>query len=230
MKLGGTSKDPFIIYRKDVIKDSNVYKFLKYFEAEKTGEKIYELPNKLLSSSELNSLICDENGLPYTGNILSNPYDFYFYSPQKVRDIKIIRDGILVKTLYEVKYAQDGILLVFWQKSLSTIEIGDRLVAVEKGGNTANFPNDYYINLHSLTVKLDQNRTVVSIKKETTLAIIALICFLLIITTMSIVIYSNNSKSDDHYSIEADSTILVDTAEVIAKPDTTGIVGVDTLQ
>jgi hypothetical protein len=222
MKLGGTSKDPFIIYRADVIEDANVYKFLKYFEAEKTGDRLYELPNKLLTSSDLNSLICDENELPYTGTIFSNPYDFYIYSPQKVRNVKFIKDGNKVDELFEVRYVYHGLILVIWQKNLYNIELGDRLVAFEHNLNTPIKQREFYLVIHRITIKIDEDNVITTIKVDNLLRNFGIFAVLIVATIIGISIYLN-SQSNQTQSAE----VYADTVSV--EIDTTMSVG-DTLQ
>lgn len=163
MKMGGTADNPFIIYDKNVISDGNVLKYLKMFEAEKRGEKIFLLPNITILESEVNKKIFDENGKPYHGETTSSPYKYYKY-PYKVEDIKIVRSGIVVEKYYDVKYLYSGVdeTIVIRQKDLDVISLGDKIV-LEKSFPGLNNVIETKLNLDNTVFYLDENYSIIEI-------------------------------------------------------------------
>jgi len=170
MKLGGTSYNPFIIYRQEKIENGNVLKFLQLLNAKNRGEKVYELPGCIISESDLSNTIRDENRNIYNGYIYSLPYSCSNYT-LSVRNVKEVRNGSICKDFYEVRYPAynhnfDYILI--YQKSLSEIQIGDKLI----GCGPISRPNftlpEYFIPEHSLFVQFDHKNEVISLKKNKT--------------------------------------------------------------
>ncbi len=199
MKLGGTSDNPFIIYRQEKIENGNVLKFLQLLNAKNRGEKVYELPGSIISESEIDDIIRDENGNVYNGYIYSLPYTSNNYT-LSIRNVKNIKNGLKKEEFYEVKYPAynhnfDYILII--QKALSEIQIGDKLI----GCGPISRPNftltEYFIPEHNCFVQFDHTNKIISLKKsrnfEGVILILFVAAFLLFI--LIIIIKLSNSSS-----------------------------------
>jgi hypothetical protein len=179
MKLGGTSDNPFIIYRQEKIENGNVLKFLQLLNAKNRGETVYELPGCIISESDLNDTIKDENYNIYNGYIYSLPYSYNNYT-LSVRNVKDIRNGSILEEFYEVKYIAynhnfDYILI--FQKSLSEIQIGDMLIGCGPIARPNLTLSEYYLQEHKCFVQFNHKNEIISLKKSKTAEGVILVVF-----------------------------------------------------
>lgn len=168
MKLGGTSDNPFIIYRQEKIENGNVLKFLQLLNAKNRGEIVYELPGCIISESDLDGIIKDEDGNVFNGMIYSMPYNHYLYN-FKVRDVKKVKKGIVWEEYYEVKYPAYNLpydYIIILQSDISTIQIGDKFVGVGPISNDEIKITELYIPVHNYIAQIDNYNEVVSLKKD----------------------------------------------------------------
>lgn len=188
MKMGGTIDNPFIIYDKNIIKDGNVFKFLKIFDAEKRNQRIFTLPNTIILESDVHNKIFDENGNPYNGIITSSPYSYYKY-PHKVEDIKNVDSGIVIESYFDVKYIYSQsydleYLVVIRQKDIEKIEVGDKII-LNKSFKSFNSKFKASIVLGNKTLFFDEDYVLTNIKSNSDwkvyLSLIFFVAFLLFI-------------------------------------------------
>lgn len=191
MKLGGTANNPFIIYRQEKIENGNVLKFLQLLNAKNRGEKVYELPNSVISESDLDGFIKDENGELFTGVIFSLPYNHNLYN-HRVRNVKSVSNGIIKEEFYEVKYLAhnhsfDYILIM--QKSLSVIQIGDKLVYWGPPFDPSKKITEIFIPVHNYIAQLDEGKRIVSLKKDPLTKYILIFAAILLVSVVAILLY-----------------------------------------
>jgi hypothetical protein len=168
MKLGGTANNPFIIYRQEKIENGNVLKFLQLLNAKNRGEKVYELPGSIISESDLNEIIKDENGNVFNGLIYSQPFNHYLYS-HRVRNVKKVKNGIIWEEFYEVKYPAYNITydyIIILQSDISTIQIGDKLIGVGPISRDEIKLSETFIPVHNYIAQFDDYNCIISLKKD----------------------------------------------------------------
>ena len=181
MKLGGTVENPFIIYRQEKIEDGNVLKFLQLLNAKNRGEKVYELPDSVISESDLDGIIKDENGNVFNGMIYSMPYNHYLYN-HRVRNVKKVKNGVVWEEFYEIKYPAYNLtydFIIILQSDISIIQIGDKLVGVGPISRDEIKLNETFIPVHNYIAQFDDNNYIVSLRKDTTHIKMVLILVLL---------------------------------------------------
>ncbi|MEY4986720.1 MAG: hypothetical protein RL567_499 [Bacteroidota bacterium] len=183
MKLGGTANNPFIIYRQEKIENGNVLKFLQLLNVKNRGEKVYELPGSIISESDLNEIIKDENGNVFNGLIYSLPFNHYLYS-HRVRNVKKVKNGIVWEEFHEVKYpaynnTYDYIIIL--QSDISTIQIGDKLIGVGPISRNEIKISETFIPVHNYIAQFDDKNYIVSLRKDNTLLKVFSIIILLIV-------------------------------------------------
>jgi hypothetical protein len=212
MKLGGTVDNPFIIYRQEKIVDGNVLKFLQLLNAKNRGEKVYELPDSVISESDLDGIIKDENGNLFNGMIYSLPYNHYLYS-HSVRNVKSVSNGKITEELFEVKYPNYNDkydYLIILQKDISIIQIGDKFVGVGPVSREEIKLNEIHIPVHNYTAQIDSNNRIIALKKVNLVRNAIIISFAFLASIIGFTEYLKIDKPDSDSEI-ADS-VFVDTS------------------
>jgi hypothetical protein len=213
MKLGGTIDNPFIIYRSDIIKDGNVLNFLKKFDANNKGEKIYELPNLIIYESELDDLILDENGKPFNGE-LTSPAEALRYS-LSVKHIYVVKNGEIKAELFEVSYPYGfNDQIVVRQVDKDEININDEIV-ISKSFLKSEKPNSQ-VTFADKVFQFNEEFGITAIKNDFSGnvlifvggAIMAICIFLIILAKIP----SSSSTSLD--------SAIIDSVSVEVMPDT----------
>lgn len=177
MKLGGTVDNPFIIYCKAKIPDGNVLKFLQLLNAKHRGEKVYELPGSVISESDLDGIIKDENGNVFNGMIYSLPFNHNMYN-HKVRKVNEVKNGVIKERFYEVTYLahnQSFDYIKILQKDITKPQIGDKLVYWGPPFNPTKKITEIYIPVHNYFAQLDNEKRIVNLKKDKLIKYIAVI-------------------------------------------------------
>ena len=167
MKMGGTQEMPFVIFNKSAIPDSNVIKYLKLFEAKKTSSKLYEINETIYNQIELEEVLLNVNGKPFSGEILSNEYELDSYNRELlIQDILHYSDGKCIKTEYIVRYKWDNFRIPFKQTDKYQFTIGDKFLGDSSNSQMKFLIDRKEIYVEGETIYLDEKKTIIKIKKD----------------------------------------------------------------